>query len=135
MPNNFPIDIINPNNPAGEKVQAIFPYAWFSHLYKFYPIRYKNLEVAKFVLQNPKRIFSGIRHYNQGGWCFTGKPVLWHIRENVQAPFPDNLIFTVYLNPRLYIYEARAENCANDDNLCPEDWKNRYGGLIWKSIS
>lgn len=135
MPTDYCIEIINPNDLDGAKVQAIIPYRFFSHLYKYYPTAYENLRAAKFVLQSPKRIFSGVRHHNEGGWCFTGKPGIWHIKEQVMAPFPDNLVFSVYINPRLYIYEARAENCANDDNLCPEDWQNRYGGLIWKSTS
>ncbi len=27
---------------------------------------------------------------------------------------------------------TRAEKAASDDPLCPDDWQNRYGGLIWK---
>jgi hypothetical protein len=87
------------------------------------------------VLQNPKRIFSGVRIHNEGGWCFTGRPEKWHTKENVITPFPDNLIFAVYINSRLCLYECRAEFAATDDPLAPKDWKNRYRALIWKSIS
>jgi hypothetical protein len=39
------------------------------------------------------------------------------------------------LNYYKFVYEARAERSAADDNLCPENWQNRYGGLIWRNIS
>jgi hypothetical protein len=87
------------------------------------------------VLENTKRIFSGVRRFNDGGWCFTGRPEMWYIRENVRAPFQKEYVFAVYLNPALNVYEARAERVAKDDEYSPCDWQDRYFALIWKSIS
>src|SRR5437899_7603970 len=120
------IEILDPANPTGSKTNAILPEYLYQKYYTHYPTQYENLRAAKYVLRNPKRIFSGVREYTQGGWCFTGKPISWFIRETVTAPFPDNMVFAVYLNSRLYIYETRAEYCASDDTLYPVDWQNRY---------
>ncbi len=73
--------------------------------------------------------------FNQGGWCYTGRPAECYIREAVIVPFPKDRVFAVYLNPNLQVYECRAEYSAGDDPLCPVDWQERYRGLTWKSIS
>ncbi len=135
MNNNYFQPIVNPNDPKGPQIQAILPYSLILEYYKFYPVRYENLRAAKFVLEHPDRIFAGVRRYTEGGWCFTGRPTSWYIRETVEVPFPDNLVFAVYLNSRFEIYECRAENSETNDRNCPKDWQNRYAGLIWKSIS
>lgn len=67
--------------------------------------------------------------------CFLPPQISWYILDTVTAPFPENMVFAVYMNSRLYIYDARAEYCASDDTLCPVDWQNRYEGLVWKSTS
>jgi hypothetical protein len=130
---DYHVDILDPQNTKGPKIQAIIPQRLIERYYKYYPVRFENLKAAKYVLDNPRRIFSGVRAFNEGGWCFTGKPVYWNIRETTTAPFPDELVFAVYMNSRLYIYEARAEYAAKDDKLCPVDWQNRYEGLVWKA--
>lgn len=135
MADDFACRAINPNNPTGEKVDAIFPGFYTTRLYKYSPVAFENLRAAKYVLENPKRIFFGVREFNEGGWCYTGRPVEWFIKERTVVPFPDGKIFAVYLNPRRQVYECRAEYAANDDPLCPIQWQERYRGLIWKSTS
>jgi len=129
------MEVINPDDPSGPKRQAIIPYQLVIHYYKYHPVRYENFRAVQYVLQNPDRIFAGIRQFNEGGWCFTGRPGTWYVKADVVLPFPDNLVFAVYLNSRMFVYEARAEYCATDDSLCPIDWQDRYGALIWKSTS
>jgi len=135
MASDFCIDIIDPNNPTGSKIQAVIPHRLILRYYKYFPVRYENLRAAKHVLDNPRRIFSGVRQFNEGGWCFTGRPAVWYVKMDVCVSFPENLVFSVYLNSRMYVYESRAENAAVDDSLCPEGWEDRYGALIWKSTS
>lgn len=135
MADDFVCRTIDPNNVAGAKINAIFPGRYTSRLYKFSPVDYENLRAAKHVLENPARIFFGVREFNEGGWCYTGRPAEWHIREAVVAPFPKDKVFAVYLNPKMRVYECRAEYAAPDDPLCPIDWQRRYRGLIWTSIS
>ena len=125
----------DPENPVDNFVEAIFPADLTSRWHKYSPVRFKNLWAAKHVLENVERIFRGVREFNQGGWCYTGRPATWYIRENVQAPFPETLVFVVYLNPRLHVYEARAEEIATDDPISPKDWAQRYEGLVWKRTS
>lgn len=135
MPTNFLLKILNPEDLSGPKIDAVVPHSLYLQFYKFSPVKYENLMIAKFVLENPLRIFSGVRQFNDGGWCFTGKPASWYIEEGVRVPFPDHLVFAVYLNAAFYLYEARAERCASDDKLCPNDWQNRYKALVWKNTS
>jgi hypothetical protein len=86
-------------------------------------------------LDNTERIFYGVRVFNQGGWCYTGRPGEWYIKEGIVVPFPKDKIFAVYVNPRMRVYECRAERAADDDPLAPIDWLTRYGGLTWKRTS
>jgi hypothetical protein len=132
---HYNIEIRNPSDPANSKVTAIIPSGLIEAYYKYDIVRFQNFWAVKHVLENTKRIFAGVRRFNDGGWCFTGRPDMWYIRENVRAPFPKDLVFAVYLNPRLYVYEARAEHVASDDEFSPCEWEDRYSALIWKSIS
>ena len=125
----------NPEDPDGPLVDVFFPGDLTSRLYKYASVRYQNLIAAKAILENTRRIFRGVREYNQGGWCYTGQPQSWFIREDVEVPFPPDKVFAVYVNPQMRVYECRAEFCADDDELCPVDWRDRYGALIWKSTS
>ena len=125
----------NPLDPEGELVDAIFPADLTLKWYKKAPVRYWNLIAAKFVLDNVQRIFRGIREFNAGGWCYTARPDDWYIRVDVVAPFPKDKVFAVYVNPRMRVFECRAEYIADDDDMCPKGWRDRYGGLIWKGIS
>ncbi len=135
MANDYFINIINPLDPAGEPTRARIPHRVYLQYFKFYPVRYENLRATKHVLENPLRIFSGVRAFNEGGWCFTGRPISWYIRPDVVVPFPAELVFCVYLNARLSMYEARADKGATDDPDCPAAWQNRYQELVWKRIS
>ena len=88
MTADFACKTIDPNNPSGPKVDAIFPGGYTSGLFKHCPVDYENLRAAKYVLENTERIFFGVREFNEGGWCYTGRPDKWYIREKVVVPFP-----------------------------------------------
>lgn len=135
MAADYSCKTINPTDPKGEKIDAIFRGELTLKWYKYAPVRYENLRAAKWVLDHPQRIFFGVREYNEGGWCYTARPPTWYIRQHEEVAFPDNLVFAVYLNPNLRVYECRAEPVADDDPYAPTDWQNRYRGLKWKSTS
>jgi hypothetical protein len=135
LADDFACETIDPNEPTGAKVTAIFPGDYTLRLYKYSPVDYWNLIAAKYVLEHPERVFFGVREFNEGGWCYTGRPAEWYVKEGIVAPFPDNMVFAVYLNPYMRVYECRAEYAAADDPRCPKDWKTRYRGLSWKSTS
>jgi len=126
---------IDPNNPAGPPVDAIFPGHLTLRYWKYSPVDFENLRAANYVLENPKRIFFGVRAYNQGGWCYTGRPAQWYIKEGALVPFPKERVFAVYLNPNMHVYQCRAEYADPVDPLCPVNWQDRYRGLTWKSTS
>jgi hypothetical protein len=96
-------------------------------------VQYENLRAVKYVLDNPDRIFWGIREYNEGGWCYVGRPEEWHIKQTVIVPFPKSRVFAVYINPLKRVFEFGAEPADAEDSLSPAGWKDRYRGLIWKS--
>ena len=147
MTADYACKTIDPNNPAGPKIDAIFPGAYTLRLYKYSSVDFENLRAAKYVLENPKRIFFGVRAYNQGGWCYTGRPAdlmkarfspswgTWYIKERAVAPFPKDRVFAVYVNSTMHVYECRAEYADPVDPLCPVNWQDRYRGLTWKSTS
>jgi hypothetical protein len=124
----------NPEDPEGEWVEVFFPSDFVLGLYKHVPVQFENLRAAKFVLENAECIFWGLREYNPGGWCYSGRPGQWYIRERITAPFPKHLVFAVYMNARRHVYECRAERAEEDNSSYPIDWRNRFGGLTW-SIS
>ena len=126
---------MDPHNPDGSKKETTIPGDLILRWFKYQPVQYENLRSVKHVLDNPKRIFSGIRELNEGGWCYVGKPEKWYVKERCEVPFPTHLVFAVYLNDRMAVYNFRAEKADTDDALSPINWKNRFGGLIWKSIS
>lgn len=123
---------LDPENPDEAQADIVLPGEWTSKLYKTDPVGYENLRAAKYVLEHVERIFRGLRRYNRGGWCYVARPESWYIREDVEAPFLPDHVFAVYMNPRLQVFEARAEPSAADDPMNPGDWKNRYEALIWK---
>lgn len=122
-----------PVNPSKSSVDAVFLADWYLKLYKIDPVGYQNLRAAEYVLENVERVSGGLRWYDSsGGSCFVAHPNSWYIREGVVVPFPGALVFAVYLNPRLQVFDVRAERCANDDPMSPVDWQNRYEVLASK---
>lgn len=81
MAADYAIKVRNPENPKGEAFEAVFPADLTLKWYKYTPVRYWNLIAAKYVLENVQRIFRGVREFNQGGWCYVGRPREWFIRE------------------------------------------------------
>ena len=71
------METVDPRDPLHGRAMVTIPYSVILNLYKYQPVRYENLRVAREVLANPKRIFAGIRAHNAGGWCFTGRPKQW----------------------------------------------------------
>lgn len=135
MSADFRINTVHPNEPGGGPISVIMPHQVYLRAYKEDRVQYENLRAAKHILENVRAIFTGVRVFNQGGWCYTGRPIEWCIREDVTAPFPEHLVYAVYINPRYYLYEWRAEKADPNDESCPYDWRRRYEALIWKSTS
>jgi len=135
LAHTFSYPTINPLDPDGAKAEVIFEGNLALYWYKHLPVQYQNLQVVKEVLDNPKRIFSKIRPITRGGWCYVGRPKIWYVAENCTASFPEDRVFAVFLNDRKVVYTFRAEFADGEDPLSPKDWKNRFGGLVWKSTS
>ena len=100
---------------------------WFK---RFYQTRGQNLRTAKEVLLHPTRIYVGLkRPFDQEGWCYVGKPNQWYIKETL-VPFPENLVYAVYLNDRRSVFDHYPEDADASDSLSMHDWENRFGDII-----
>lgn len=135
MTHSFNIFTIDPRNPTGKRIEAVIPSDLSLKWYKYSPVKYENLRAVRAVLDDPKRIYTGIRVINEGGFCYVGRPETWYIKEDTEVPFPKNRVFAVYLNDRMCIYDFTAEYIDSEDPLSPRDWKNRFMGLLWQSTS
>jgi len=134
-PHNYEQETLDPNNPTGPKIKAIIPHYIYNRAYKYNSVKYENIRAVKEVLENPKRIFWGIREHSEGGWCYVGIPTKLYIKENVVIDFPNNKIFAVYINDRFMVFDWILEYIDSKDNLNPKDWEKRYRSLVWKSTS
>jgi hypothetical protein len=110
---------------------------YYEYLLKYLPTDFLNLFTAYEVVNNPNRIFSGLKRlYSDSSrkLCIAGKPHNWYIGKNEEtaAPFPQNLVYLVFLNERNSIFEFRAEEADTEDPLSPKDWKDRFAKLLWK---
>lgn len=127
-------EIRNPQGHGGS-VEVRIPGPLVERYFKSLPIRFEQARCAKVVLDGFKRSFARPREFNEGGWCLTARPLEWTIKERVIVPFPRDLVYAVYMNPRFIVYEWRAEKADHEDDLCPVNWRTRYGALIWKDTS
>ncbi len=134
-PNNYKQETVNPDNPSGPRITVELPYELFLRVYKYDPVKFENLRAVKEVLEQPKRIFWGIREHNEGGWCYVGKPTKLYIKPQVVVDFPEKKVFAVYINPRLRVFDWDVEYADDEDELSPRGWKDRYRSLKWKSTS
>jgi len=127
---NFECETLDPRDPRGPRVKVVLPGDLITRVYKWQRVSYENLRCVKHVLEVVECIFFGIREYNEGGWCYTGRPERWHVTAERVEPFPDDLIYAVYVNPRMRIYEWRAEDVAVENRGCPKNWQQRYRGRV-----
>lgn len=131
---------VNPRNPTGPKIEVVLPGKLIKRYHKYTYVAFQNFMPAKQVLDDPQRIFDGIREHNEGEWwCYTGRPAYYYVAKNVRAPLPENRVFAVYLScftsSEIGIHEWRAERAAEDDPLSPVNWRTRYRSLLWKPKS
>ena len=87
-PGNYEQETIDPNNPTGPKIKVIIPHSIYERAYKFNSVKYENIRAVKEVLENPKRIFWGIREHNVGGWCYVGRPSTIYVTDAKVIDFP-----------------------------------------------
>ena len=134
-PYNYEQETLDPDNPTGPKVKVIITHSIYDRVHKYNPVQYENLRAAKEVLENPKRIFWGIREHNEGGWCYVGKPTELYIKQNTVIDFPSDKVFAVYINQRLVVFDWCVEYADDKDGMSPKGWEERYRSLKWKSTS
>jgi hypothetical protein len=131
---SYLVQTINPENPTGDKIDVIITEKnldyWFAHK----PVKFQNLiTCGKQVLANPKRIYRGLRELSEGGWCYVGKPDTWFLTVDQEVPFPNNKVFALFVNDRMYLYDFVAELCDPEDPISIINWRTRFGGRVWSS--
>jgi hypothetical protein len=134
-PGNFYHKTLDPNNPTGPKIEVVIPHYIYERFFKYNSIKYENIRAVKEVLDNPLRIFWGIRAHSEGGWCYVGVPTSIYIQENITADFPRDKVFAVYISDNYEVFDWILEYVDDRDNLNPKGWEERYRSLRWKSTS
>lgn len=130
----IPIETLDPNNPAGPRIAVFLPQDIVLRAYKYDSVKYENLRGLKEVLDNPKRIFWGIREYSEGGWCYTGIPPELYVTETEVIDFPKDKVFAVYITDRYEIFDWIVEYADDKDCLNPKGWEERYRSKKWPNI-
>lgn len=135
MARDITIQVVDPDRPPTAYVPAIIPGDIYLHYYKTNEAKYRNLVPAVFVLERPLLIFEGVREYQEGGWCYVGRPEFFFLRPTVQVSLPAGRVFAAYLNPLRRLYEWRLETAEADSSPYPKGHESRYKRLAWKSTS
>lgn len=133
MARDYYFDVLDPGNPLGPKIQARLSGELYLHHYKCNYVKYLNLIAARHVLSNTLAIFEGVRDFQEGGWCYLGRPTSYYLRENVEAPLEHSRVFAVYINPAMGVYEWRLEVADANGSSLPEKHENRFKRLVWKA--
>ena len=125
------LDVFNPHDPGKGSFVARIPCDLALRWYKYDYVTYQNLVPARDVLLAPRAVFTGVRDYEEGGYCFLGLPEQWYIRQDCLVPFPPMKILAVYLNPNRWLYDVQAEKTESIGGVLPVRWKERYEALLW----
>jgi hypothetical protein len=89
----------------------------------FYELAHSNVRSA---LLNPKKLFEGVRDYEQGGFAYVCKPAYAMTeKENKVLPWPGK-VFAVFVNPAGCIYNWLWLKESSDKPGYPVDWMNRF---------
>ena len=132
MTADFSFKIMDPAAPLGPKADCTIPGYLTERHYKCNPTKFNNLLMARTVLDAPLLVFEGVREFNEGGWCFVGRPGQYYLREDVMVPLSDGRVFAVYLNPQLILYEWRLEYAQAPATPFPRGHADRYRRLAWQ---
>ncbi|MCX5674736.1 MAG: hypothetical protein NTX87_06985 [Planctomycetota bacterium] len=128
------VDALNPHEQTGATWSVLLPIGLVRHWLKESEVDYQNLKhLVPEILRKPVAVFGGVRVYEQGGYCYLGKPADWYIRPNCLVPFPKERIFAVYVNPMCRLYEIQAEKVEPPSLYRPKGWKDRYEALLWST--
>ena len=119
---------------TGQEIEIRVEPATYERLLKYKPTDFANLITCYYVLNSPKRIFANLQRPcrdTSDYLCFVGKPQEWYVGNRNKVPFPENLVYAVFLNDRYSIIEFGAEEISYNDKYSPENWEDRFGDLIW----
>lgn len=135
FPIKWPID--------GKVIEIRIELKYYAHLLFNYPNDFSNFHTAQEVLNNPNRIFIDLKRRfsnSENKLCVVGKTRYWRkyiVRDNgsISVPFPQHLVYLVFLDEENYILEHGAERADMVDLLSPRNCEIRFGKLLWKKNS
>lgn len=95
-------------------------------------VRLARLLLAKEVAQAPEVIFEDLKRPNhEDGLCYCGRPSHDFRGPRIETPAPPNMVFCVFVVSSGKISAWRWEPCDELEPDYPEDWKNRFGRIVW----
>jgi hypothetical protein len=84
------------------------------------------------TLQNPSAIFRGLeREEQEDGYCYAGAPESRYLENNITAPAPKGMIFTIYVNALFQVFEWRWEHVDPTEQGCPINFLARFTEKVW----
>ncbi len=88
------------------------------------------------VLAKPRAVFSGVRDYEQGGYCYCGLPTAAYTNGGSKVPPRPGMIYCVYVDPRDWVYEWGWEVPDEIEVSLPEDYDapERFERMIWPAL-
>jgi hypothetical protein len=97
------------------------------------PGKCHDVRIARTVLEDPRRIYSGIRpdEVDDWGWCYVS-PYNSHFSERgKEVDLEGEWLFLAFISPRYTLLEWGLERPTEGDPLLPESANIRFGQLVW----
>jgi hypothetical protein len=128
----YDVEALNPHGQTAATWTVLVPVSLVRHWLKESEVDFQNLKhLVPAILRAPVAVFEGVRDYEEGGYCYLGKPTDWYVKPRCLVPFPKDRIFAVYVNPMRRLYDIQAEKTEPGSMYRPEGWKERYEALLW----
>jgi hypothetical protein len=95
-------------------------------------VRLGRLVLAQEVTTDPIVVFKDWKRPGQeDGVCYCGRPKRDYRGPSVETPAPPNMVFCVFVKASGKMTAWRWEVQDPDAPDFPEDWKNRFGEILW----
>jgi hypothetical protein len=133
-PRRYTIVGIDPNDPSGERTRDLWIEQSFVEALTRSGLeaRVQRLRLVPEVVRDPCLVFEGLERPSQeAGFCYAGRPSRDFPKRGIDLPAPHKKVFLVFVTASGKIFDWRWEDCDPEEPDYPEDWKNRFGRLLW----
>lgn len=101
-------------------------------LHNEHRVKFSRLLIAKEVVGDPVIVFEDwMRPEREEGLCYCGHPDHDFRGPQIETPPPPGMVFCVFVLPSGKITDWRWELAEPEEPDYPENWKERFGRIIW----